>query len=261
VKSTLPTIDLIPAFTDNYLWLISREAEGAWVVDPGDSKPVLDLLQKKNLPLQGVLLTHHHPDHDGGIPALREYFPDLRVLGSKETRSPHTDEWLEDDQNLDILGTAFRVIAVPGHTLDHLAFYSADLEALFCGDTLFAGGCGRVFEGTPMQMYDSLQKIASLPAKTRIYCAHEYTEANLRFALTVDPANFCLQERQASVHHLRQRGLPTVPSLLAEEWATNPFLRCHESGLQRAAQQHEGAPVALGLETFTILRQWKNGFR
>lgn len=167
---------------------------------------------------------------------------------------------LEDGDHLAIFGISFRVMAVPGHTLDHIAFYSQELEALFCGDTLFAGGCGRLFEGTPAQMYDSLQKIATLPDHTRIYCAHEYTEANLRFAFAVEPGNPILQERQESVSRLRQEGKPSIPSLLAEELATNPFLRCHEASLVQAARQHSGNHVAAGLETFTVLRQWKNVF-
>lgn len=254
-------IDLIPAFADNYLWLISHDAPGdAWAVDPGDAKPILDILQKKNLQLQGVLLTHHHPDHDGGIPTLKEHFPGLRVLAGENSRSPHTTERLEESDCLAILGTSFRIMAVPGHTLDHIAFYSPELEALFCGDTLFAGGCGRLFEGTPAQMYDSLQKIAALPVSTRIYCAHEYTETNLRFACVAEPSNSALQERQKAVRRLRQEGKPTIPSLLAEELATNPFLRCRETHLAQAASQYSGTNVASGLETFAILRSWKNVF-
>jgi len=254
-------IDPIPAFADNYLWLLSCEtSSNAWVVDPGDAQPVLETLHKKNLRLEGVLLTHHHPDHDGGIPVLRQHFPNLRVAASQNSRSPHGTEIFKDGDQLAILGTLFQVMAVPGHTLDHIAFYSPGQEALFCGDTLFAGGCGRLFEGTPNEMYDSLQKIAALPSNTRIYCAHEYTEANLRFACAVETANPVLLERQKKVRCLRQEGEPTIPSLLAEELATNPFLRCHEAGLVEAARQYCGAPVAAGPESFAVLRQWKNVF-
>jgi len=262
VTPTPFSIDLIPAFADNYLWLISHDVSGhAWAVDPGDARPILDILQNKSLQLQGVLLTHHHPDHDGGIPTLKEHFPGLRVLAGENSRSPHTTEMLEEGDRLAILGTSFQVMAVPGHTLDHIAFYCPELEALFCGDTLFAGGCGRLFEGTPAQMYDSLQKIAVLPANTHIYCAHEYTETNLRFACVAEPSNFALQERQRAVRCLRQEGKSTIPSLLAEELATNPFLRCHESRLVQAARQYSGNNVASGLETFAVLRSWKNVFQ
>lgn len=260
VTLTSLCIDCIPAFADNYLWLLSGASGKAWVVDPGDAGPVLEILQRKNLQLEGVLLTHHHSDHAGGILPLKEYFPHLRVVASSDSRSAYGNEILQEGDHLEILNIAFQVMEVPGHTLDHIAFYSPELAALFCGDTLFAGGCGRLFEGTPAQMYASLQKIATLPDKTQIYCAHEYTEANLRFACVVEPSNTALQTRQQAVSRLRRDGKPSIPSLLAEELATNPFLRCHEARLIQTVQCYSKHKLKPGLETFAALRQWKNVF-
>jgi len=259
-------VEAIPAFRDNYIWLLYGDnSRQAWVVDPGEAKPVLERLQEKQLLLEGVLLTHHHPDHDGGIPALRQSFPDLRIIGGLQSDSIHPTERYPEGATIDVLGESFQLMEVPGHTLDHVAFYCAHASLLFCGDTLFAGGCGRLFEGSAQQMHHSLSRIAILPEQTLSYCAHEYTMSNLRFALTVEPDNAALQQRMRDTEALRAKGLPTVPSFLSLELATNPFLRCHEPSIMAAAraraetqQQHLSSedPCAV----FSIIRGWKDHF-
>lgn len=249
----------IPAFSDNYIWCL-HEAGAAWVVDPGDAAPVLRFLAERGLRLEGILITHHHHDHTGGVAELISqlapgfvYGPDNPVIAGR-TRS------VGDGDRVTLLGRTFQVLAVPGHTLDHLAYFSDDGEPplLFCGDTLFAGGCGRIFEGTAAQMYNSLQRLAALPARTAVYCAHEYTQSNLRFAAAVEPANPALAARQATVAAARQQGQPTVPSQLADELATNPFLRVESTGVAAAINRRE--PTDNVIDRFAALRQWKDEF-
>jgi hydroxyacylglutathione hydrolase len=252
------TIEPIPAFDDNYLWLLVRGSQAA-VVDPGDGAPVLQRLQQRNLSLQAILVTHHHGDHVGGVASLSRA-TGARVHGPGAEAIPARDVALAGGSRIDVLGVAFDVLDVPGHTLGHIAYHAPALRALFCGDTLFAAGCGRLFEGTAAQMTASLAKLASLPADTRVYCAHEYTLSNLRFALAVEPDSEALRRRQQACAALRRRGEPTLPSTIAEELATNPFLRCSEPDVRRAAEARAGGPLPTAESVFTVIRQWKNVF-
>ena len=257
-------IHTVPAFNDNYLWLLADEASGqALVVDPGDSAPVKAALARLGLTLTGILITHHHPDHIGGVDALVAEYR-CAVHGPHSDRIPQITHPLREGDRLALLGLDLEVIEVPGHTLDHIAYFcrqGADGQPwLFCGDTLFAAGCGRLFEGTPPQMYDSLTKLAALPAATRVYCAHEYTLANLRFAVAVEPDNQALLERQARVQSLRDADIPSVPFSLADELATNPFLRCHLPAVAEAAARRGDAPLHSPVEVFAAVRRWKDDF-
>ena len=247
----------IPAFKDNYIWLL-RKGAAAVVVDPGDAGPVLDVLDRQGLALTAILITHHHADHQGGVAGLLARYP-VPVFGPAHESITALSRPLRGGETIALpgLGVEFAVIAVPGHTLGHLAYHGTG--ALFCGDTLFGAGCGRVFEGTMAQMLASLERLAALPAATAVYCAHEYTLANLRFALAVDPGNPLLQQRAAEVAALRAEGRASVPSTLAQEVATNPFLRCQEPALVAAAQSR-GASANDSLAVFTALREWKNVF-
>lgn len=248
-------ISPIPAFKDNYIWLLVRE-RSALVVDPGDAAPVVDRLESLGLDLAAILVTHHHADHQGGVGELvRRYRADVYAPAAESitgTTSP-----LHGGETLTLLGESVEVLAVPGHTRGHLAYRCAN--ALFCGDTLFGAGCGRLFEGTPAQMAASLARIAALPDETLIHCAHEYTEINLRFASTVEPDNPDIRQRIARVRALRADGRPSVPSTLAEEKATNPFLRCAQPAV-RAALAGRLAVDAGNVEVFAALREWRNGF-
>ena len=252
------TIEPIPAFDDNYLWLLVRGSQAA-VVDPGDAAPVLQRLQQRNLSLQAILVTHHHGDHVGGVASLSRA-TGARVHGPGAEAIPARDVALAGGSRIDVLGVAFDVLDVPGHTLGHIAYHAPALRALFCGDTLFAAGCGRLFEGTAAQMTASLAKLASLPADTRVYCALEYTLSNLRFALAVEPDSEALRRRQQACAALRRRGEPTLPSTIADELATNPFLRCSEPDVRRAAEARAGGPLPTAESVFTVIRQWKNVF-
>ncbi len=253
----------IAAFDDNYIWLLTRPGSAeACVVDPGDAAPVVAALEQAELQLSSILITHHHFDHVGALPALRERYSPL-VYGPVNPAISGIDKALRGGDRIEILGSALEVIEVPGHTLDHIAYFHAGAEpVVFCGDTLFAGGCGRLFEGTAAVMYASLQKLAKLPPATRVYCAHEYTLANLRFALAVEPDNRDLVEREREAQATRRRDEPTVPSSIALELATNPFLRCAAdgvlAGLRDASRlQHESVtPEA----AFAAVRAWKDSF-
>ena len=248
-------VSFIPAFKDNYIWLLT-EGTRAFVVDPGDAAPVQARLKADGLALEGILLTHHHADHQGGVAELAARWP-VRVYAPGNESITGCTHPLSGGECIEVLGQPVRVMAVPGHTRGHLA-YCAD-GALFCGDTLFGAGCGRLFEGTPAQMSASLASIAALPDTTRIYCAHEYTEMNLRFAMAVEPENTALQTRVASVAGLRAAGLPSVPSTLAEEKATNPFLRCQEPAVVAAALR-QGATAREPVAVFAAIRGWRNNF-
>jgi hydroxyacylglutathione hydrolase len=248
------TITPVPAFNDNYIWVLHDESR-ALAVDPGDAAPLTAFLAQRGLALEAILLTHHHDDHIGGVAALRRHDPALTVYGPPAIAT-HA---VTAGDRLTVLGTEFVVLAVPGHTLDHIAYFG-DGE-LFCGDTLFGAGCGRVFEGTPEQMHASLRQLAALPGTTRIYPAHEYTLSNLAFALAIEPDNDALRQRLAVDRASREAGRPTLPSTLAQEMATNPFLRVDSENVRRSAEIHAQSPLALAADVFRVLREWKNGFR
>ncbi|RTL45028.1 MAG: hydroxyacylglutathione hydrolase [Burkholderiales bacterium] len=260
------TLTPVPAFDDNYLWLLDN-GHKALVVDPGDAAPVLAALDARGLTLAGILLTHHHGDHVGGVNALRARLQGP-VYGPASEKLPEPVQRLHGGDAIELLGLRFAVLDVPGHTAGHIAYFVAqvpgDAPLLFCGDTLFSGGCGRVFEGTPSQMHASLQALAALPSTTRVCCAHEYTLSNLRFAREVDPANTALAAYAAQCEATRAAGRPTLPVPLGTELRINPFLRCTEPALQDAARRH--APLKLPaapspVDVFATLREWKNGFR
>lgn len=249
----------VPAFHDNYIWLLYDAANRAVIVDPGDARPVLAALERLAMEPAAVLITHHHHDHTGGIDGILARYP-IPVFGPARESVPAITHRLTDGARIAVPSTAmeFTVLDVPGHTAGHIAYVGDD--TLLCGDTLFAGGCGRLFEGTPEQMYRSLQRFARLPDTTRVYCAHEYTEANLRFAATVDPANTDLQKRIAAVRRQRRDHVPTIPSTMAEEKRTNPFLRCDEPALKTAAAGFAGTPLDTAEQVFAALRAWKDRF-
>ena len=248
----------IPAFKDNYIWLLRKGASAA-VVDPGGAAPVLEVLRREGLALAAILVTHHHNDHQGGVAGLLAHSPSAEVFGPAHESITGVTRPLRGGERirLEPLGLELQVIAVPGHTLGHLAYYGEG--CLFCGDTLFAGGCGRLFEGTPLSMYESLARLCALPDDTRVYCAHEYTEANLRFALAVEPGNRALRRRADEVAVIRAKGMATVPSTLAVEKATNPFLRCKEPEIVDAVHAR-GIAGSDSVAVFAALREWKNSF-
>ena len=247
----------ISAFKDNYIWLLRKGASAA-VVDPGDARPVLDVLEQEGLSLSSILITHHHNDHQGGIADLLAHCP-VEVFGPATESITGLTRPLRGGEKIRLgaIDAEFRVIAVPGHTRGHLGYYGSG--CLFCGDTLFTGGCGRLFEGTPAQMHDSLMRLTSLPEQTRVYCAHEYTEVNLRFALAVEPGNRQLRQRVNEVAVARAKGWATVPSSIALEKATNPFLRCGEPEVVASAQSRVAGAIE-PVEVFTVLREWRNTF-
>ncbi|MCB5187323.1 hydroxyacylglutathione hydrolase [Methylobacillus caricis] len=245
----------IPAFQDNYLWLLHRKNH-AVVVDPGDAAPVIAALSAASLTLDTIIITHHHADHIGGVETLMQYAPQVAVYApaKEQYKFNHYPVQAGDIVVLPTLELQLEVIEVPGHTLGHVAYYGQQM--LFCGDTLFGAGCGRLFEGTPEQMYESLQKLAGLPAGTKVYCAHEYTEHNLKFAMTLEPGNPDLVKRQHEVSLSRARQMPTLPSTLALELATNPFLRCNQPQIQQASGSKNQDPA----QVFSAIRQMRNHF-
>ena len=251
----------IPAFDDNYLWLL-HDGEHALVVDPGDAAPVQRYLSELNLKLESILVTHHHADHIGGVDELRNT-TGAGVYGPATERIPKPYQPLKQGNTLHAMGLDFQVIDVPGHTAGHIAFYTPDVNGkplLFCGDTLFSGGCGRLFEGTPAQMLVSLDKLAALPGNTVVCCTHEYTLSNLRFAVAVDPANAELAAYQAHCIEKRARNEPTLPTSIAQELLINPFLRTRQAALISSAQ-HFDAAAHDETTVFAAIRQWKNQFK
>ena len=257
-------IDALPAFDDNYIWLLQDTAKRRCaVVDPGDDAPVQRWLDAHpDWTLATIVITHHHHDHVGGVEALKRR-TQARVVGPAHERIPARDEALRDGDRIDVLGLTFEVIDVPGHTAGHIAFYTADAATpvLFSGDTLFAAGCGRLFEGTPEQMHASLQRLAALPDDTAVYCAHEYTLSNLRFARAVEPDNDDIEERFATATRARAAGRITLPSSLALERLTNPFLRVAETSVKRKADEWAGQVSEGPAAVFAALRAWKDVFR
>ena len=250
----------VPAFSDNYIWLLHDDQGRAAVVDPGDANPVITELEARELQLTDIIITHHHFDHVGGLAQLREsYSP--RVHGPHNPGIEGIDNRLGDGDRAQVLGLEFEVMAVPGHPLDHIAFFhDGDPPLLFCGDTLFAGGCGRLFEGDPPMMLRSLDTLAALPAPTRVYCAHEYTLANLEFARAVEPGNAALRQRVQDAQDTRARAEPTVPSDIALELATNPFLRCREPALVDSLREQGRLDDASPERVFATVRGWKDSF-
>lgn len=263
-------IHAIPAFQDNYIWcLVNSEEKEAWAVDPGDAAPLENFLSSRALNLAGILITHHHPDHVGGLPQLLKQ-RDIPVYGPPQTVRKVTNPCVEGD-SLSIWGQRFDVWEVPGHTLDHLAFVHLPPATtpgkalahplIFCGDTLFSAGCGRLFEGSPRQMLDSLKRISSLPGHTRIYCTHEYTLANLRFARAVLGDNYPpLEERISESESLRANGQKTLPVKVEAEQRYNPFLLCDGELVKTSVKRHSQLDLENEYDVFTQLRRWKDGF-
>lgn len=251
----------LPAFADNYIWML-HDGQNALVVDPGDAQPVAQALLHEGVQLQGILVTHHHPDHTGGVNVLRERYG-ATVYGPAAEVMPEPITRLSDGDRLTLLGLDFGVMQVPGHTAGHIAYFCTDPEntpLLFCGDTLFSGGCGRLFEGTAAQMQASLHRLASLPGTTRVCCAHEYTLSNLKFAIEVEPDNPQLAAYHNHCTALRAGGFPTLPSSIAMERQINPFLRADVPTIVASAQRFDAKGLAHN-GAFATLRQWKNEYR
>lgn len=256
------TLFPLPALSDNYIWIL-HDGQRALVVDPGESEGVLAWLAQRSLQLDTILITHHHGDHVGGVAALRER-TGARVLGPALEALPEPVERVCGGQTVAVLGIPFQVIDVPGHTAGHIAWYADAVDGaplLFCGDTLFSAGCGRLFEGTPAQMLDSLERLAALPGATRVCCTHEYTLSNLRFALAVEPGNAALIHHADQCQALRERLEPTLPSTLATETAINPFLRSRLPAVRQAVMAHAPDTPDDAVGCFAALREWKNDFR
>jgi hydroxyacylglutathione hydrolase len=252
--------EVIPlrAFADNYIWTI-RDATCATVVDPGDAQPVLDYLDAQKLELVAILNTHHHADHVGGNAGLLARWR-APVYGPHDERIREVTHRLADGARFTLphFGIEFDVLEIPGHTRSHIAFHGGGM--LFCGDTLFAAGCGRLFEGTPRQMHDSLSRLMRLPDTTRVYCGHEYTLSNIRFAKAADPDNAALRELESRARQQRERGEPTLPSTIAQEKATNPFVRVREPAVIVSAARHAGKPLDDPVSVLAAIREWKNAF-
>ncbi|PAJ76339.1 hydroxyacylglutathione hydrolase [Pseudoalteromonas sp. NBT06-2] len=218
------TIFPIQAFSDNYIWAITiNGSKDLYVVDPGQSEPVVNYIAQHNLSLKGILITHHHWDHTDGVTKLKQFYPDITVYGPQNSIFTDSDITLKQDDSINILGVTFNILSTPGHTLDHICYYNCDI--LFCGDTLFSAGCGRLFEGTPKHMFHSLQKIAQLNKNCKVYCTHEYTEANIAFAQQVDPKNLEIQNYKQLTSSKRNNQLESLPSTIAQELKVNPYLK------------------------------------
>lgn len=256
----------IPAFSDNYIWLL-HNGKQALVVDPGQAEPVLSVLARLQLQLQGILVTHHHADHVGGVQALREA-TGAPAWGPAYEHLPEPITRVQGGDSVDLLGGPWQVLDVPGHTSGHIAFFNSQVQTpasaqpvLFCGDTLFSGGCGRLFEGTAAQMQASMDTLAALPGNTLVCCAHEYTISNLRFAQAVEPNNQDLAQYLELCQTLRSQGQPTLPSTLQTELAINPFMRTRAADVIAAAVQHDSQTLPQDpASVLAVLRQWKNVF-
>ena len=248
----------IEAFEDNYIWVVSDGSDRVVIIDPGDAEPVFAYLRENKQQAVAILITHGHDDHTGGVDDLKKRFPDIAVYGPGEAAVCGLDGQLQSGGTVAISGLTFKpeVLDVPGHTRGHVAYFSDGI--LFCGDTLFGCGCGRVFSGTMSQLYQSLGKISGLPGETLVYCAHEYTLDNIGFAKWVEPDNPDLIQREKQVKAARQRQLPTVPSTLEIELRTNPFLRVDEQQVIDAAESYAGHSLDTPEAVFTVLRQWKD---
>jgi hydroxyacylglutathione hydrolase len=258
-------ISPIKAFKDNYIWaMTSTSCEHLVLVDPGDASVCIDYIEKHQKVLTAILITHHHADHIGGIETLYQYCQNhqwpIEIYAPLHENIPFATQKLQqgDTVNLASFDLTFNIIDLPGHTLGHIAYYADDI--LFCGDTLFSGGCGRIFEGTPQQMHSSLTRLKELPERTRVYCTHEYTLANLTFALTVDPTNPELVHYYNQVQALRAADKITLPSSILREKQINPFLRCDDEKIQASVEEYTNNAMSSALETFTSLRGWKDNF-
>jgi hydroxyacylglutathione hydrolase len=253
-------LDVVPvrAFADNYVWTIRDDTRAA-VVDPGDAAPVADYLQREGLELVAILNTHHHADHVGGNAELLRRWA-VPVFGPDDSRIPDVSRRLHDGDRITLphFGIEFEVMDIPGHTRSHIAFYGGGM--LFCGDTLFAVGCGRLFEGTPEQMHRSLQRLAKVPDSTRVYCGHEYTLSNIRFAKAAEPGNAALVELEKQASAQRAKDLPTLPTDIGQEKATNPFLRVNEPQVVESASRYAGKPLSDPVSVLAAIRDWKNKF-
>jgi hydroxyacylglutathione hydrolase len=257
----------IPAFSDNYLWIITNNKNNnAYIIDPGDAKPVIDYIEKNNLNLTHILITHHHHDHIGGLLELKQKYNAIAYGPNNNIKG--LDFNLKENNIIKTDDISFKIIEVPGHTLDHIAYYISedikedinsnlelDSPKLFCGDTLFSGGCGRLFEGTPEQMFKSLEKLAYLPDNTKIYCAHEYTLNNLKFAESILPNDKYIQKRILEANKLREQNIPTIPTSIKEEKLSNIFLRSNEKDLQIKLNALNNP-----IEAFAKLRKLKDDF-
>lgn len=264
-STTNMKVSMIKAFSDNYIWAISSNSgEKMALVDPGDAKVCIDFIEQHQMQLSSILITHHHADHVGGISKLVDYCKSkqwpLTIYGPESENIPHCDVALNESRTVKLadLGFEFVIIDLPGHTSGHIAYLSQD--NLFCGDTLFSGGCGRLFEGTPEQMLLSLEKLSALPERTHVYCAHEYTQANLNFALTVEPSNSELVLYYNQVLQQREKGIATIPTSIMLEKKINPFLRCDQPSLMTSAAEFSGNKVNDKLKAFTVIRAWKDNF-
>lgn len=255
-------IQPLPAFNDNYIWKLSHDEQvGAYVVDPGDAQVVLDALTATNTPLLGILITHHHYDHTDGVARLVETY-DVPVYGPKESPFAGITHPLSSGDTLSVFDATFTVQTVPGHTLDHIAYFTQDTSApvVFSGDTLFLAGCGRLFEGSPAQMLEAMDWFKSLPDHTKVYCTHEYSLANLAFAAAVEPNNAAVKTALQRCKALREQDQPTLPTSIAQEKTINPFMRADQPDVQDAASGYTSAPCTTQLEAFTAVREWKNNF-
>lgn len=258
-------IEPIRAFSDNYIWLITDNSTNrCFVVDPGDARPVIDTVTTRGLELTGILITHHHADHSGGIATLLEHYQ-ATVYGPENPAIKHVSRRLTENNEVDVLGHSYRVLSVPGHTLDHIAFFDSQQKTLFCGDTLFSAGCGRLFEGTAEQMQHSLSKFRKLPEQTQVFCAHEYTASNLKFAQAVEPDNTDISDYIARVKQLRADDLPTIPTSIGLEKRINPFLRTNNNLVRNIARNRLSNEQLTGelpeSEVLRVIRKWKDNFQ
>ena len=265
MSNTRNNVTAIKAFNDNYIWAIAgKDNNKVALVDPGDAAVCIEYLNKHDLVLAGILITHHHRDHVGGIAKLLEHAKikgwTVTVYGPASENIAQLDITLKENDTVTLaeLNCEFNVLDLPGHTKGHIAYHNE--AVLFCGDTLFSGGCGRLFEGTPEQMHQSLTKLANLPGSTLVYCAHEYTQANLAFALAVDPENLALNNYVEQVNIKRQQGESTIPTNIALERQINPFLRSHEQAIKLSAQTHSSQCQDTETDVFTVIRAWKDNF-
>jgi hydroxyacylglutathione hydrolase len=251
----------LSAFDDNYIWSIEEEQSDSFiVVDPGDAQVVINHALNSTKNLSAILVTHHHADHTGGIEELVNHFGNIPIYGPVNSPYKAITHQVKEDDTLDVVGVTFNVIEIPGHTLDHIAYYNDQQGLLFCGDTLFLAGCGRVFEGTDQQMHHSLNKIMALPAMTKAYPTHEYSLANLKFAMAVDADNGALKLAQEMCQAIRADNGVTLPTRLAQESAINPFVRTHHQAVIASAERFKKKDLPQSSEVFAALREWKNGF-